>query len=375
VYVATVVLVVAVAYVICRRHASPLPAIVATVLFVAAGQGSFTARPQLLSYLFMLVLIEAWTHSESSLRAHWWLVPMCWVWSLCHGFWFIGVAYGFLCVGAVAIGRRADRRQLLSLASVALLSLLIVLLNPVGVGVVTAPLEVSQFTQYVTEWARPSITSGPPLVASAMALAVVAVWLIRRDGFTWFRGLLVISALFWDWYAIRTIVLGALVVAPLLAGALQTLISAESARVDGTSARRERMGLLGGVVALVGVVAMVVPHTAARPGEVPVGLDAQLDRLPAGTPIFNAYPLGGWIAWRHPDLNQYIDGLITPYTAQHASDYQRTQMLDPGWYAVVRDSGAPVALLESDSALAAALQRQGWTSSGSEEGYVLLRRR
>ena len=65
-------------------------------------------------------------------------------------------------------------------------------------------------------------------------------------------------------------------------------------------------------------------------------------RLPAGTPVFNAYELGGWITWRHPDLDQYVDGLITPYSLDHVEGYHRTQVLLPGWYAVVRDSQAPV---------------------------------
>jgi hypothetical protein len=54
--------------------------------------------------------------------------------------------------------------------------------------------------------------------------------------------------------------------------------------------------------------------------------------------------------------------------------YHRTQVLLPGWYAVVRDSQAPVALVGADSTLAAALQRRGWTSSGTDAGYVLLHR-
>jgi hypothetical protein len=131
------------------------------------------------------------------------------------------------------------------------------------------------------------------------------------------------------------------------------------------------LGLTGALLVLV---AFVVPHTADAPGDVPTALDPQLDRLPSGTPVFNAYELGGWITWRHPDLNQYIDGLITPYSAAHMEGFHRTQVLEPGWYAVVQDSDAPVALLASNSTLAAALQARGWASSGTDAGYVLLHR-
>jgi hypothetical protein len=40
----------------------------------------------------------------------------------------------------------------------------------------------------------------------------------------------------------------------------------------------------------------------------------------------------------------------------------------------VRRSRAPVALLGSAGALAAALETRGWTVSGTSDGYVLLRR-
>ena len=82
----------------------------------------------------------------------------------------------------------------------------------------------------------------------------------------------------------------------------------------------------------------------------PLGLDAALDRLPAGTRVFNDYALGGWIAWRHPDLEHYIDGLITPYSVPHVDGYGRVVAPGPGWYDVVRRSGAAVALVPSDSA-------------------------
>jgi len=56
------------------------------------------------------------------------------------------------------------------------------------------------------------------------------------------------------------------------------------------------------------VVALAAPVTSDRPGDVPTGLDAALDRLPPGTRVLNDYDVGGWMVWRHPDLEHYIDG-------------------------------------------------------------------
>jgi hypothetical protein len=125
------------------------------------------------------------------------------------------------------------------------------------------------------------------------------------------------------------------------------------------------------LVSLVGL-AVVVPHTSDRPGNVPTRLDARLDRLPPGSPVLNDYALGGWIAWRHPDLNQYIDGLATPYSPQHDDDFHAIETQAAGWYALVEQSRAQVALVESDTTLKLALEHRGWRDDGSDAGYTLL---
>jgi hypothetical protein len=138
--------------------------------------------------------------------------------------------------------------------------------------------------------------------------------------------------------------------------------------------RSERWTMAVAALLCVAGVAVAAPHVADEPSGVPVALDASLDRLPPGTPVFNAYELGGWIAWRHPRLEQYVDGLITPYSLPHVRDYVRAEATAPGWYRVVLDSGAPVAVLGSRSALAAALEQKGWSPEASSAGYVLLQR-
>ena len=121
-------------------------------------------------------------------------------------------------------------------------------------------------------------------------------------------------------------------------------------------------------------VAVAAPHVADRPGDVPTALDPGLDRLPSGSGVLNAYELGGWLAWRHPDLEQYVDGLITPYSVAHVEGYDRVVSQAPGWYDVVRDADVRVALVAEDSALAAGLTERGWVNDGTSDGYVLLSR-
>jgi hypothetical protein len=357
-----------------RQVAGPIPATVATVVATLAASGSLTSRPQLMSFILLPILLGAWLRTEGDLKPRWWLVPLVWFWSLCHGFWFLGVGLGMAVVVGIAVSRRADVRTLAKLTGVAVSSLLVVALNPVGLGVLEAPFAVHSTAKYITEWQRTDLTLPGPLGAAAMIVVTALIWAVTREGVSWARILLLLSAAFFLWYAVRLVIVAGLVAAPLFANALDILVRRTGGRPDQDAVpfRTELRMIFAWV--LLGVIGVTVaaPHTSDRPDDVPLVLDPALDRLPAGTPVFNAYELGGWIAWRHPDLHQYIDGLITPYSTAHAENFHRAETLAPGWYRIVRNSGAPVALLATDSALAAALEHKGWQETATGQGYVLL---
>jgi hypothetical protein len=359
-----------------RRVAAPLPAAVVSVLTVLAASASLTSRPQLVSFVLFPIVIAAWMRSEQDHRPRWWLVPLVWLWSLCHGFWFLGAGYGLLFVAGFALSRNMPRGVMLRQAAVAVGCILVVAFNPVGLGILEAPLRVNDTAQYVQEWNRTDLMSPAALGALVMLGVTAMVWATTRRGVTWPRLLLLVSALFWTWYAGRTVAVAGLVVAPLFAAALDRLVRARDGQsIAGATASRRRIEvLLLGVAATVTtiVIAILAPSTSDRPGGVPTALDPTLDRLPGGTRVFNSYELGGWIAWRHPDLEQYIDGLITPYSERHAYGYTVAESTSPGWYRIVQDTGASVALLGERSALAAGLERHGWIPDGTDAGYVLL---
>jgi hypothetical protein len=364
-------------YVTNRREAAPLPASLAMVLAALTASPSLTSRPQLVSFVLLPILLAAWLQTERDGRARWWLVPLVWLWSLCHGFWFVGVAYGGLFVVGFAVSRRFDRRTLLRLALLAAACGAVVALNPVGLGVLEAPFAVHGTSQFIVEWQRTQLTMPAAVCGILMITVTGAVWGMRRPTATLTRWLLLATAVFWLWYATRTLAIAGLVTAPLLANALEALVA------GGTLPRREdtrRLGrretalLLVAAAVAVLVVGVRAPTVARDPGKVPTRLDAALDALPPGTRVFNDYLLGGWLTWRHPDLNQYVDGLVTPYPPSHVQDYVTAVDRSAGWYAVIERSGARYALLRSDSVLASALEEHGWVSGGTDAGYVLLRR-
>jgi hypothetical protein len=357
-----------------RILGEPLPAAVAAILAIMGCTLSLTPRPQLVSFALLPVVLWAWHRTRQDGEPRWWLVPMTYGWSLCHGFWFIGVAYGVLMIIGLALDRDVTRKRAALLLAVPVLSAASVLLNPVGLGVFDAPFAVNDVTQYVNEWKRTQFNLLAPQIVAAVLVLIVVLWLAFDRRWSWRRFLLFASSAFWLWYALRTVSVAGLVAAPLLTEALQTALRRPVPTGDEADrGRRLELKVLGAWVAVCLVaLAVALPHTA-RQQPTNSALDRQLDQLPAGTTVFNSYELGGWLVWRHPDLNQVIDGLVTPYPASYVASYMHAIEADPGWQRFVAQTGAKVAVLRRSSPLVAPLEREGWRPTAREVAFVLLR--
>jgi len=134
------------------------------------------------------------------------------------------------------------------------------------------------------------------------------------------------------------------------------------------------LGLLGAAaVAILAVVALLLPGSVGTPANVPNGLNLTLDRLPAHTVIFNASALGGWLLWAHPSLEPVIDGRSEAFTVAHFEGYIATSQVRAGWERFLQTTDSNYALVEDQSPLATALdERLHWRSLGTDDGYVLL---
>ena len=369
-YGASCAVVALVLYAVYRRHGGVLVTTAALALTILAASGSMTSRPQIISFALLAVTVSAWLRTEEDLRARWWLVPLTWVWSLCHGFWFLGVGVSALMALGIVVSRGLSWGTRARIVAVPLLSMAVVALNPYGLGVIEAPFAVSSTSQYISEWQRTDLLLPGPIGLEVMILATAAVMVVRRRA-TVGRVLVLLAAAMCTWYAVRLVAVGAVITGPLLVQALQSVVPPREG--DGERAsRRELLGLGAFAALCLVVLAFAVPHTSAEPGDVPTALDARLDALPAGSVVFNEYELGGWVSWRHPDLHQAIDGLIVPYPTDYVDRYYRAEFGDPSWKRFVVSIDAKVALISTDSSLVQPMLDAGWTEAGRDDGWVLL---
>lgn len=352
-----------------RHAADAVPAAFTTGLTILAMSASLSPRPHMATYLLLCVTVLAWLRTIDDLRPRWWLVPVTWVWAMSHGMWFVGPLVGIVAIGGLLLDRRMDRRGVLKLAAVPVGSVVVAALTPVGPALLQAPFAVAGVGAFITEWQPPSFREPGPAVAALMVAAVVVSWSRSTRRVPWVEVALLLFSAAWIILATRTVALGAVVVSPLVAAALQGAL-----RREVTAPTRAELRTLAGIAAGIAAVALfVVPTTASQPGNVPSGLNGDLDALPAGSVVYNDYKIGGWLRWRHPDLEPVVDGMTEAYSVQHLQEFGRVQALARDWEDTFDDWGPSAALVLDGSPVAAALEEQrGWRPLASDDGYVLL---
>lgn len=60
----------------CREVAAPLPAALATIATVLSVLPGLSPRPQLISFIFIVIVTDAWLRTSRDGRARWWLLAV-----------------------------------------------------------------------------------------------------------------------------------------------------------------------------------------------------------------------------------------------------------------------------------------------------------
>jgi len=354
-----------------RQAADAVPAIIASFAGLLGTGGSLSERPQLVSFVLLAVMVGAWWKTAGDLRPRWWLAPMTFVWACSHGLWGVGVLIGLVVIAGLALDRRLDRRTAVRLLAVPALSVVAAALTPVGPRLLLTPFEVSSnAAQFVQEW-QPTNTRDI-FVAITLAMIALAVlpWIRGTAVRPWWQIALAAAAVVFTLAMGRTVPVGAVIAAPLLASSLQEL----RGRPVRPLTRRGMSAWAGLVVAAAIVAVPLAGAQAQRPEGWPEALRPQLAAIPAKTVVLNDYSAGGWLLWAEPHLTPVIDLRSEIYSKAYMQEYVRAQKVAPGWQQLLVRTKPRYALLTADSPLQVALrERQRWTTVGRDAGYVLLK--
>jgi hypothetical protein len=354
-----------------RQAADAVPAIIAALAALVGAGGSLSERPQLVSFVLLAVTVGAWWKSAGDLKPRWWLVPMTFLWACCHGMWGVGALIGVAVIAGLVLDRRLDRRTALRLLAVPALSVVAAALTPVGPRLLLTPLQVSSnAAQFVQEWQPTSARDLFAAVTLAMIGLAILPWIRGRSPRPWWQVILAGTAVVATLAMFRTIPIGAIIAAPLLASALQE----QRGQPPAPLTRRGTSAWIGLAVAAAIVAVPVAGAVAQRPSGWPEGLRPQLGAIPAKTVVLNDFAAGGWLLWAEPQLTPVIDLRSEIYSMAYISDYRRTEQVRAGWQEFLHRTRPQYALLKTDAPLTVALRQQlSWTAVGQDNGYVLLK--
>jgi len=354
-------------YLACRQVASPLTSALVTVMAFLCSATGLSARPQMVSYLLVVVVTSAWLRTSQDRRLRWWLVPLVWGWATLHGMWPIGILIGVVAVVGCALDRRSDRRWLLKAAGIPALSAVAVCLTPLGPRLYGEILSVGSRSEYFKEWGPTDFTSlAPLLLATLMALVIVLG--LRQVPFSWTQSLLLLQAGGWAIYSARTVPVAAAMLTPLAAMALQSV-----QRPAEPMHRRENLFVGGAFLASLLMLIVMVPGTSADSSADRQWVDDELHDLEPDTVLLNEWDWGGYLMWKHPQLDPVMHGYGDTFTDAELDRNVDITLLEPEWDEKVASTGATVALLDPESSLAYELERsEGWTVVRADDDVVLL---
>jgi hypothetical protein len=365
---ALVVALVAAFYVTARRRAEPMVAVGVVMAALLASSIALSARPQLISYLLVVLTVDAWLRTAEDGRPRWRLVPMTWLWAMCHGMWPVGIALGGVAIIGVALDRRTTRAAWLRLAGVPALSAVAAALTPVGPELYVQLLRVQARAHYFQEWRSPHLTNHACLTLLVM-LAVTAVALLRTGWPGWVSALLLAAAVgcaFWSW---RTVPVSAAILAPLVAPAVQRW----TGRRPSGPGRREIVALATGSCVALGALALAAPGRVTDPTGDPAWLRPAMTALPTGTEVLSTWDTSAVLMWRFPRLDVIAHGYGDTYTLPELRRSYDVQVLAPGWVDDLKETGCAVAVLSTESPLARALERQEhWQVAHRSPGLEML---
>jgi hypothetical protein len=268
------------------------------------------------------------------------------------------------------LDRRAGRSFAVRVGGLVAALVTVAMLTPVGFQLLLAPLAVSRISPFINEWKPTSISDPHAAATLLMGLVVVLAWIRGRDRVSWVRVLLWAAGMVSTLLYARTIAIGAILLAPLVAEVLQAWLPARA-----VPRSWEVRTLAGGILVSLVLAAVVVPRSAQSPTDVPSAFDPVLAALPQGTVVWNVDALGGWLLYAHPNVEPTMDTRAEVYGPDYLRSYVRAISGYPGWQETVASTGARYAVVTGESALADGLQRQlRWTVVGAEAPYVMLRR-
>ena len=362
-----------------RCAADPYTSGIVTLLGAWATAPLWGVRPQMLSLLFTSLWLLILERSERDRNIIWWTLPLMILWVNLHAGFALGIALLALfllgalieCTNPGGEFRKTSRLRVRPLATVLLLNLLIVPLNPNGFKMYSYPLQTLRspaMQNYIAEWASPNFHRVDYYPFALLLLATLAILAWTRARMRAGNIVLLLVSTFAALSAIRVIPFFVLIAVPIIAAGLKSHPSAEAhvpSRRPLRAAPFVNAMILLLLAAFVGIhISQVIRLQAnAEAQHFPSQAVAFLDTYPAANPVFNNYDWGGYLIWKlYPRVHVFIDGRADLYGGRLFHQFADTYQLTGDWQGTLDQWSVSTVIVPPDSPLAAGLiSASGWS--------------
>ncbi len=342
---------------------------VACALLLPLAAMSFTLRPQLLAYLFLLITLICLERFRQGQRKALWILPgLFLLWVNTHGtftlgllvmgvYWASGLV-GFRWGGLVAERWTAEQRR--HLAVVFLLCVLTLTLTPYGTRLAAYPLQMALFqpdvVAKISEWQPLGFDQLYGKVFLGLLLLYLLAQVLLRLTYRLEEIALLLFAVYAACVHARFVLLFVPVFTPLLAALLARWI-------PGYEPAKDHYVLNAALMVLVG--AGLVKFFPSNPGleqvvaqMYPRGAVEYLRQHPVHGPLLNEYGWGGYLIWsRSPEHKVFIDGRADIYEyAGVLSDYLCITRVNPDTLFLLRNYGIEACLIQREAPLGTLLE-------------------
>jgi hypothetical protein len=359
---------------------------VAAAALLALANLSFSLRPQMLGYLFLiLTLIALERFRQGKQRAVWLLPPLFLIWINTHGSWIIGVGVIALYIACGLVdfqmgsleARRWSRSERLRLETVLMLCLAAIPITPYGARLAMYPFTVASTLPVsvasILEWQVMPFN----LMGGKIFLALILVFFFAQMAFrfSWslFEALLFVGGVGLACLHLRFVLLFVPFFAPLLA----TMVARWFPGYDETKDQYLlNFALMLGMA--IAVVHYFPPRTDIEKvvaGRFPVQALTYLRDHPVPGPMLNSYGFGGYLILS--GFKTFIDGRSELFEQTGVlDDYMHITLLKPGAMQVMSGYQVRSCLMQRDEPLSTALAAMpDWQTVYSDPVSVIFVKR
>ncbi|MGA8271896.1 MAG: hypothetical protein WB919_10100 [Candidatus Sulfotelmatobacter sp.] len=378
-----------------RCGPAPYIAGIATLCAAWATMPIWGVRPQVISFLLTSLWLFILERSGHTPKLLWWTLPLTLLWVNLHAGFALGLVLSALFLAGTILETKlkyplgsTSAPWKLS-ASILLLDLCLVPLNPNGLSLFSYPIETLRSTtmqNYIVEWASPNFHHPEYWPFLLIVLATFATLSWSRIPVRPRDLILLLVSLFAALTSIRLIPLFVLIAVPLISRRLGCRLewrlgdSPSTLRSRTHSSPAPRTSLNAAIILLMatfaGVHILQVIHNQpqAETRQFPARAVAFLQAHPPQNPIFNHYDWGGYLIWKlYPSTPVFIDGRADLYGAQLFHDFADAYQLKGPWHQILDRWHIGTVIVPPESALATGLQNApGWIISYQDPQAIVF---